>query len=380
MFKKYFYLMVMLFVMSPYVNSAQLSYVNGVVLDGNNNPLRGAEVRIGKQVYVTRNDGVFFFDQVAPNQQVITVKFNNKTRNLPVELASEQYLHKIVYFIDATKRIKYKNQLLGDNVLIPNVGINSYGTPNPSNSVIAVEVLSRNTNGYDLWLIDKLGNQLTELVASEGDEQNPRWSPDGKQIVYHKLSKAKGYQIWLVDVETKVVRYIDDGLTPTWSPDGKYLAYGKKSDGNWDIYKHDLRSSQTIRLTNHSAKEQYPYWALVNGKEKLLFASKRTGTYEIWEMNTDGSNKKRLTVVGDQTGNRMIGPVVSPNGKKIAFWEIDYMNDHSVWLMNHDGSDPIEFIKKAANPEWGSNANGEQILYFDSKITGRAQIWYANVQ
>ena len=199
-------------------------------------------------------------------------------------------------------------------------------------------MLSRHTRSYDIWLITPGGEKLREAISEPGDEQNPRWSPDGTRLVFHRLIAGRGYQVWTYDLVQGALTYIDDGLTPAWSPDGRSLVYARKKDGNWDIYTRLLDTGQTRRLTTHRAREQYPYWGLVAGREKILFASQRTGVYEIWEMDTDGGNKRRLSDAGEATGNRMIGPVLSPDGTRIAFWEIDYVNDHSVWLMNADGT------------------------------------------
>ena len=43
--------------------------------------------------------------------------------------------------------------------------------------------------------------------------------------------------------------------------------------------------------------------------------------------------------------------------------------------MDHDGSNLRKILTHAANPEWGPETPDGYSLYFDSKVTGRAQIW-----
>ena len=59
------------------------------------------------------------------------------------------------------------------------------------------------------------------------------------------------------------------------------------------------------------------------GGSKIYFVSDRTGNKEIWSMDYDGSNPKRLTSYNSITGY----PAVSADGRLFAF------TTWSVWLM-----------------------------------------------
>ena len=221
------------------------------------------------------------------------------------------------------------------------------------------------------------GKIISKVIETDEDDGNPRWSPDGKKLLYSTHSKTTGYRIWVKNLHTSKTFFVDNGLTPAWSPRVHTVVYAKYVDGNCDIYAKNLDTGTATRLTSHSARDQYPHWGVIDESEKIVFASKRTGYYEIWIMNPNGSGKNRLTDIGQRTGNRMIGPVISPDGLAITFWEIDYKNDHSVWVMASDGTSLVELVKHAANPQWSSVSS--DIIYFDSKITGWAQIWKTKI-
>lgn len=361
--------------------AAEYAYLHGSVIDANNNPVTEATVMVGERGFTTKHDGKFFFDRLAPGEHTLQVKLGGKSIRQTVKLEAARYTEQVVVFAQAAPSVKFTNAHGFANEILVNVGINSYASVSPKDGTLAVEVLSAQTQKFDIWHLEPSGKKLGVLVSTADDDQNPRWSPDGTKIVFHRQSDERGYEVWMSDVRTGQLQRIDAGLTPAWSPDGGSVAYAKKTDGtNWDIYTKHLQTERETRLTTDDGRDQYPYWAKLGGEELVVFASNRTGIYEIWAMRPDGSHQRRLSTVGQRIGNRMIGPAVSPDGQKIAFWEIDYKNDHSVWIMNHDGSGQTEFIRTAANPEWDPAASsGKRTLYFDSKITGRAQTWRTTV-
>jgi Tol biopolymer transport system component len=69
------------------------------------------------------------------------------------------------------------------------------------------------------------------------------------------------------------------------------------------------------------------------GSGKIAFVSNRDGNEEIYIMNFDGSEQKRLT----QNSNRDIFPQWSPDGTKIAFLS-DRDDVNGLYVMNIDGS------------------------------------------
>jgi Tol biopolymer transport system component len=95
---------------------------------------------------------------------------------------------------------------------------------------------------------------------------------------------------------------------------------------------------------------------------KIVFVSDRDGNNEIYTMNVDGSDQKRLTFNGSQD----IEPCWSPDGLKIA-WTSNRTGDWDIWTMNADGSDQADLTSNAdrqdKNPMW---SNDPELIAFVS--------------
>jgi Tol biopolymer transport system component len=351
------------------------SYVAGKVIDSNNNPVAGATVVLRGLEFVTQNDGTFFFDKVAPGAATVRVVKGGRQLDHQVELLEGGY-PEITLMLRAQRQVVVKTSQGIRGELLPSFGDATYATVSPDGKTIAVETRTDTTRRYDIWLFDQEGVKLSELVSTPGDDSNPRWSPDGKKVAFHTLTKAT-YSVRVVDVETGHVTEIDQpAMTPAWSPDGKFLVYSKKDTGEWQIVRRDLTNGATTALTDASYKSQYPHWGTLKGNQRIVFASRRAGPFEIWSMDPNGESPERLTTLGETKDTRLVGPTIGPDGSTIAFWEIGRQDRaHNVWVMNVGGGAPERLLDNAANPEWARDEAGNTILYFDSKATGTSQIW-----
>ncbi|MFQ6121385.1 MAG: TolB family protein [Methanosarcinales archaeon] len=86
------------------------------------------------------------------------------------------------------------------------------------------------------WNIRELDATNVELVKNKmlcehGDY--PRWSPDGKKILYSLLT-PKGSEVWQMNSDGSKKEFIVKGTHGSWSPDGEQIAFLTKS--GWTDY------------------------------------------------------------------------------------------------------------------------------------------------
>src|SRR5213592_3756873 len=80
----------------------------------------------------------------------------------------------------------------------------------------------------NLWIVDFDGNDLRPLTSGNANDLSPRWSPDGKRLLY--ASSAEGsvqiFVRWLDTGQTAKVTSVQKSPTSmSWSPDGKWIAF-----------------------------------------------------------------------------------------------------------------------------------------------------------
>jgi Tol biopolymer transport system component len=123
------------------------------------------------------------------------------------------------------------------------------------------------------------------------------------------------------------------------SPDGSKIAY-VVPDGAWsEIYVANIDGSNITRLTNNEWIDDQPVWS--PDGSKIAFRSDRGGiTPDVWVMNANGSNPVNLTpdpVPGTSVESR---PTWSPDGSRVAFTsDLDAFPRTRIWSVRVDGTD-----------------------------------------
>lgn len=69
---------------------------------------------------------------------------------------------------------------------------------------------------------------------------------------------------------------------PAVSPDGKRIAFASNSDSNWEIYLMNSDGSDLTRITRNPASDIWPHW-LPDGSG-IVFASERSGKFAIYKI------------------------------------------------------------------------------------------------
>jgi len=124
------------------------------------------------------------------------------------------------------------------------------------------------------------------------------------------------------------------------------LAFGiKDGTGVSNIYSVRPDGNGLVRLTNTPARDLCPDYS--RDGRLITFCSGRSGPFQIWAMNADGSNVHMVT-----DGNGFFTfPDYSPNASKIVFDGTASDNDvnDNIYVINADGSGMKQIARPAAN-------------------------------
>ena len=201
------------------------------------------------------------------------------------------------------------------------------------------------------------------------------WSPDGAWIAYSTPDEHYNSEVWVIPSaggeRYNVSRHPDDDFAPRWSPDGRRLVWtAKRADNTFDLWGVWLTREDDERTPAQWLK----LWAEKGG-------DKKKGKDKDDDEESDDEKKKpepptvaidferlwervhRITdLKGDEGAAR-----VSPDGKTIIF-TAEFEGEEDLYSVRWDGEDLKRLTKDGAEPEqFVFDSKGKTIFYLDGK-------------
>jgi hypothetical protein len=143
------------------------------------------------------------------------------------------------------------------------------------------------------------------------------------------------------------------------------------SNDNWDIFIRDGTTGIEIPIAASSHDEIQP--RLRRGADRVAYISNLESGYEVWTMNPDGSDQRRLT-----NGRDAYYPNWSPDGTRIVFESILPDDETEVFVINADGSGLTQLTFSPGYDGMASWAPDGSHLLFVSYRSGGYRIWRMN--
>jgi Tol biopolymer transport system component len=208
-------------------------------------------------------------------------------------------------------------------------------------------VVSNRDGQQEIYVMNSDGSRPRRLTNNPGADAAPAWSPDGTRILFASArAGVTGQQLYTMNDDGSAVQQLTNMPgNPTqgdWSPDGQRIAFNAaRGDGNFDIYVMNADGSDVRRLTTQG-NQWRPRWS-PDGRRLVFTWHQDAGGNIAWghvaTMNPDGTD---LTVLG---GPELQGvdPDWSPDGSRIAFSAWDQvrgglMGMMLLAIMNADGT------------------------------------------
>jgi len=206
------------------------------------------------------------------------------------------------------------------------------------------------TNDLNQYLIQNLSMSNTGTFAVlEGVTESEIWiAPDGD------LSRARRVLQGIAPKYEGV-----DGLA--WAPDGHllYTAYVGESQAIWEMNGDGSNRKQLTTNTGEFVDRQMSVTA---DNRYIVFQSNRTGTFQLWRANRDGSGLTQLTSDGAN-----FQASLSPDGRWIVYVS-EGSEGSTLWRISIDGGQATQLKKaRASNPQ--ISPDGKWIAYLESSAS-----------
>jgi Tol biopolymer transport system component len=189
--------------------------------------------------------------------------------------------------------------------------------------------------------------------------------PSGDDIAFVS-SRDGDYAIYLMDAdgsgEGRVTDERGDTSTgagvqfqtdPAWSPDGTRIAFASAREGTFDVYVMNADGTDTKRLTSTNENDRGPSWS--PDGSRIAFSRSSDGG-QVWVMNADGTGARRLTDELAEEGE----PSWSPDGRWIAYTHRASGTDiREIWVARPDGTGRRGVTKLEARsyaPDWAPDS------------------------
>ena len=191
----------------------------------------------------------------------------------------------------------YNLKMRRSRLISASPGLNTTPAYSPDGKYLACAITAERS--LDLYLIPTSSGQKSRITSGHSIDISPSFSPSSRQIAFCS-DRGGTPQIYIIDIDgTNLYRVTTSGsynTSPSWSPKGDLIAYaGRTEDGRNQIFITDVSGSFSRQLTFEGNNEEPSFSP--DGLH-IVFASNRTGSWEVWVMHWDGSGQKQLTNLG----------------------------------------------------------------------------------
>ncbi|RMG83837.1 MAG: S9 family peptidase [Bacteroidetes bacterium] len=285
-------------------------------------------------------------------------------------------------------------------------------------------------NLSNLWMVNFDGTNNHPLTTGNQNDYAPRWSPDGKKLLYvsTKDGSSQIYLRWLDNgAEAKLTNLQESPGNITWSPDGRWIAMtafvpespktsvrlpAKPEGAKWAeapkyidrmYYRRDGRGyvrpgytqifvlpaeGGTPRQLTFGENGGISGLAWSKNREALIFGANLNKDWEhdpnnseIFKIPFSGGSPEPLTARQGPDHH----PAVSPDGKLIAYLGYDdkYLGFQvsKIYLMNFDGSNvrclTPDLDLSVSDLQWSHDGSG---LYFQYSNHGNGKIGFVDLR
>ena len=177
-------------------------------------------------------------------------------------------------------------------------------------------LVSDDDNRSDLFVCDLEQNKLERIQQKSRNNRQPSFLPGDEEVGFVATMNgiADIYKIRLADGRvTPLTQTPNDESHPRWSPDGRFLVFSREYLEQYDLVIKDLDSDKETRLTHTPYHELSPVF--IPGSAALIYVSDQDGIFNLHRLDLRSDISWPLSrVIGG-----IFTPQVSQDGQRVLF-------------------------------------------------------------
>lgn len=232
---------------------------------------------------------------------------------------------------------------IGGGAIRPfNRGANNLTYPSVARNKDGAVAFVKTEEDSNIWLIPVDGSDVSmrQHLVSTSSDRTPHISPDGSDIVF--VSHRSGTpELWISDRAGTSVRKITSFngpyvSNPYWSPDGDMILCDVRTEGNAGIYRVDVKKGQAVPLIEGHSSNMLPRYS--KDGASIYFTSNRTGSWELWKSDGEGSNIRQITEKGGYAAEEASdGTLYYSKVNESGVWMVEPADSREVKLFELSG-------------------------------------------
>jgi Tol biopolymer transport system component/DNA-binding winged helix-turn-helix (wHTH) protein len=223
--------------------------------------------------------------------------------------------------------------------------------------------------------------KVTSPPAGVYGDEIPKFSPDGRSLCFARLTHYLGGDLYVMPVTgSEPRRLTQDGaglFGLSWTEDGKELVFSSDREGTARLWRIEASGGKPKRVAGITGSD------LPRGiaqKANMLVFSQEVSDINIWRVDVNGPKMTGVPKPIAGSTKDDTNPQLSPDGQHLALMS-NRSGSFEIWVTDPDGSNPMPLTAfghgLSAWPAWSPDSRS---IAFNSDVSGNWKIYVVDAR